>query len=85
MVKADVHCVFPSQVQIDDGYVFGRSFKFEVSIRMVRPPSFETTNQRILNQENAWKIYTKLLGGKISDSAWLTLRPNLFTPIIWIA
>ena len=79
MVKADVHCIFPSQVEIDDGYVFGKSFKFGVSMKMVRPPALETTNQRILNEENAWKIYTKLLGGEINDSVWLTLRPVLFT------
>ena len=80
MVKANVHCTFPSQMEIDDGYVFGKSFKFELSIRMIRPPALETTNQRILNEENAWKIYIELCSGEINDSAWLALRPIMFTP-----
>ena len=79
MAEADVHCIFPSQVEIDDGFVFGRSFKFEMSMGMVRRRALETTNQRILNEDNAWKIYTRLCGGEINDSTWLTLSLVLFT------
>jgi hypothetical protein len=45
----------------------------------VKPPSLETTNQRILSQENARIVYSKLRTGEINASALLTLRPVSYT------
>jgi hypothetical protein len=64
---------------IDAGSIFG-SFKFEVSMDKVRPPLFEATNQRLLDEENARTVCGKLCSGRINDFAWLTLRPVLFIP-----
>jgi hypothetical protein len=41
----------------------------------VRPPTLETTNQRILNKKNARTMYSKLRSGEINGFTLLTLRP----------
>ena len=41
----------------------------------MRPPSLETTNQRMLSAENARIIYLKLRSGEINASTFLNLRP----------
>jgi hypothetical protein len=45
----------------------------------VRPSTLETTNQRILSEENARTVYSKLRSGEISSSTLLTLRPISYT------
>ena len=45
----------------------------------VRPPTLETTNQRILSEENARIVYSKLRSGEINSSILLTLRPVSYT------
>jgi hypothetical protein len=77
--KADRRCPQPSQEEIDAGFVFGRNFTFHVSMERVRPPTLETTNQRILSEENAGTVYSKLRSGEISGSTLLTLRPVSYT------
>jgi hypothetical protein len=77
--KVDRRCPQPSQEEIDAGFVFGRNFTFQVSMERVRPPTLETTNQRILSEENARIVYSKLRSGEISGSTLLTLRPVSYT------
>jgi hypothetical protein len=77
--KTDRKCPQPSQEEIDVGFVFGRNFIFHVSMEKVRPPTLETTNQRILSEENARTVYSKLRSGEISSSTLLTLRPVSYT------
>ena len=47
----------PSQDEIDEGYVFGRDFFFVVDMNHLRPPTNGFTEQRVLNIENAIKVY----------------------------
>ena len=68
----------PTQDEIDEGYVFGRDFSFVVDMNHVRPPTDGFTNQRVLNIENAKKIYKALRDKHIVDSSWITLRPMFF-------
>jgi hypothetical protein len=77
--KVDRRCPQPSQEEIDVGFVFGRNFTFHVSMERVRPPTLETTNQRILSEENARTVYSKLQSGEISGSTLLALRPVSYT------
>jgi hypothetical protein len=79
-IETELKCTQPSQHDIDSGYVFGRSFNFLVVMEKVRPPQFETTNQRILDEENAKTVYAKLRSGEINRFAWLTLRPVSYVP-----
>ena len=41
---------------------------------------FETTNQRILNEENTKTVCAKLRSGKINKFAWLKLHLMFFVP-----
>jgi hypothetical protein len=75
----DWRCSQLSQEEIDAGFVFGRSFIFQVSMEKVKPLSLETTNQRILSAENARTVYLKLQSGEINASALLTLRLVSYT------
>ena len=68
----------PSQDEIDEGYVYGRDFSFKVDMNHVRPPTDDFTNQRILNIENAKKIYKALRDKYIIDSSWITLCPMFY-------
>ena len=77
--KADRRCPQPLHEEIDAGFVFGRNFTFHVSMEKVRPPTLETTNQRILSEENARTMYSKLRSGEINSSTLLTLRPISYT------
>ena len=65
----------PSQDEIDEGYVYGRDFSFKVDMNHVRPPTDGFTNQRVLNIENAKKVYKALPDKYIVESSWFTLRP----------
>ena len=39
----------PTEAELEDGYIYGRDFKWSVSITQVRQPVGPLTNQRILN------------------------------------
>ena len=81
MDKDDRRCLQLSQEEIDVGIVFGRNFTFQVSMEIMRPSTLETTNQRILNEENARTMYSKLQSRKISRSTLLTLRLISYTSL----
>ena len=68
----------PSHDGIDEGYVYGRDFSFIVDMNHVRPPTDGFTNQRVLNIENAKKVYEALRDKHIVDSSWITLRPMFY-------
>ena len=51
----------------------------EVFMEKVRPPSLETTTQRILSVENARTVYLKLQSREINASTLLTLHPVSYT------
>ena len=50
----------PSQYEIEEGYIYERNYFFIVDTNHVRPPTDGFTNQRVLNIENAKKIYKAL-------------------------
>ena len=68
----------PSQDEIDEGNVYGRDFSFKVNMNRIRPPTDGFTNQRVLNIENAKKVYKALRDKHIVDSSWITLRPMFY-------
>ena len=63
----------PSQDEIK-GYVCERDFSFKMDMNHVRHPTDGFTNQRVLNIENAKKIYKALWDKHIIDFSWITLR-----------
>ena len=68
----------PSQDEIDEIYVYGRNFSFIVDMNQVKPPIDDFTNQRVLDIENAKKIYKVLRNKDIVDSSWIILHPMFY-------
>ena len=53
-------------------------FSFIVDMNHVRPPTDGFINLRVLNIENAKKIYKTLRDKHIVDSSWIILRPMCY-------
>ena len=70
----------PTEVDLEEGYVYGRNFRWSVSIMHVRQPIGPLTNQRILNVLNAQDVYTLLCSAAHEDVSCLTLRPIEYRP-----
>ena len=61
----------PNQDEIDEGYIYGRDFSFIMDTNHVKPLTDGFTNQRVLNIEDATKMYKALQGKHIVDSSWI--------------
>ena len=46
----------PTHAELEDGFVWGRSYRFTVHLEHVRLVSYALTNQRVLNLANAHEV-----------------------------
>ena len=65
----------PTEVQLDEGYIFGRDHRAKVSVSTIQPPEGPLTNQRLLNIIHARKVYELLKFDAHHDVSHITLRP----------
>ena len=70
----------PTEAELEEGYVYGRDFRWSVPITQVRQPVGPLTNQRILNVQNAFDVYRLLSSATHEDVSCLTLRPIEYRP-----
>ena len=70
----------PTEAELEEGYVYGRDFRWLVSITHVRQPVGPLTNQRVLNVQNAQDVYRLLTSEAHEDVSCLTLRPIEYRP-----
>ena len=71
----------PTEAELEEGYVYGRDFRWLVPITQVRQPVGPLTNQRILNVQNAQEVYKLLSSTAHEDVSCLTLRPIEYKPV----
>ena len=65
----------PTEVQLDEGYIFGRDHCAKVSVSTIQPPEGPLTNQRLLNIIHAREVYELLKSDAHHDVSYMTLRP----------
>ena len=65
----------PTHAELEDGFVWGRSYRFIVHLEHVRPVSHALTDQCVLNLANAHEVSRRLIGPNGADVSALTLRP----------
>ena len=65
----------PTEAKLEEGYVYGKDFRWSVPIMQVRQPVGPLTNQWILNVQNALDVYKLLSSAAHKDVSCLTLRP----------
>ena len=70
----------PTKAELEEGYVYGRDFRWSVQITQVRQPIGPLTNQRILNVQNAFDVFRLLSSAGHEDISCLTLRPIEYRP-----
>ena len=70
----------PTEAELEDGYVYGRDFRWSILITQVRQPVGPLTNQQILNVQNAYDVYRLLSSAAHEDVSCLTLRPIEYRP-----
>ena len=75
-----IEVTLPTEAELEDGYVYGRNFRWLVPITKVRQPVGPLTNQRILNVQNAQDVYKLLSSDAHEDVLCLTLRPIEYRP-----
>ena len=75
-----IEVTLPTEAKLEEGYVYGRDFRWLVPITQVRQPVGPLTNQRILNVQNAFDVYRLLSSAAHEDVSCLTLRPIEYRP-----
>jgi hypothetical protein len=66
--------------KLQEGFVFGTEQTFEVELAKVEEPSHPCTNHRLLNEENAQRVYDLLQGGSVvrAQVSPMILRPKVY-------
>ena len=72
--------MLPTEAELEEGYIYGRDFRWSVPITQVRQPVGPLTNQRILNVQNAFDVCRLLSSATHEDVSCLTLRPIEYRP-----
>ena len=76
-----IEVTLPIEAELEEGYVYGRDFRWLVPIMQVRQPVGPLTNQRTLNVQNAQEVYKLLSSAAHEDVSCLTLRHIEYRPV----
>jgi putative transposon-encoded protein len=69
------------KMKLQEGYVFGTMFTFEVEVSKVDAPTNPCTNHRFLNKDNVEQVYNLLCGDSI---ARVQVSPMILCPKTYI-
>ena len=75
-----IEVTLPTEDELEEGYIYGRDFRWTVPITQARQPVGPLTNQRILNVQNAQDVYRLLSSPSHEDISCLTLRSIEYRP-----
>jgi hypothetical protein len=66
--------------ELQEGFLFGTEHAFEVEVAKVDAPSNPCTNHRLLNEENAQRVFDLLQGGSVirAQVSPMILRPKVY-------
>jgi hypothetical protein len=66
--------------KLQEGFLFGTEYTFEVEVAKVDAPSNPCTNHRLLNEENAQRVFDLLQGGSVirAQVSPMILRPKVY-------
>jgi hypothetical protein len=66
--------------KLHEGYVFGQDYTFQVALSKVEAPTDPYTNHRLLNEENAERIYGLIRGTNVVQAqiSPMILRPTKY-------
>jgi hypothetical protein len=68
------------KMKLQEGYVYGTMFTFEVEVSKVDAPTNPCTNHRFLNKDNIERVYNLLYGDSIAQAqvSSMILRPKTY-------
>ena len=72
--------MLPTEAELEEGYVYGRDFRWSVSITHIRQPVGPLTNQWILDVQNVQDVYRLSSSEAHEDVSCLTFRPIEYRP-----
>ena len=75
-----IEVTLPTEAELEEGYIYGRDFRWLVPITQVRQPVGLLMNQRILIVQNALDVYRLLSSAAHEDVSCLTLCPIEYRP-----